>query len=87
MYPGRGKSLLRDGNDELRCRRGYSSAIPELNCGIDAIRGRLYTNLSKCETDLSLSRCNETSRFVEQEKDVASLRNRTQLLLPKLYYV
>jgi hypothetical protein len=87
MYPGRVKSLIRDANDELRCRHGYTIAIPELKCRIDDMRGHLFTNSSEHETDLSLSRGNETSRFVEKEKDVASRRNRTQLLLLKRYYV
>lgn len=87
MYPGRVKSLIRDANDELRGRHGYTNAIPELNCGIDDTHGHLYTNSLEHETDLSLSRSNETSRVVEQEKDVASRRHRTQLLLLKLYYV
>jgi len=87
MYPGRVKSLIRDANDELRARHGYTNGILELNCGIDDTRGHLYTNSLEHEKDTSLSRSNETSRVVEQEKDVASRRHRTQLLLLKLYYV
>lgn len=53
MYPGRVKSLIRDTNDELRGRHGYTNAIPEFNCGIDDAHGHLYTNSLEHETDLS----------------------------------
>jgi hypothetical protein len=68
MCPGRVKSLIRDANDELRCRHGYTNAIPELNCGIGSTHGRLYTNSLEHETDFSLSRSNETSRVVSKRK-------------------